>query len=288
MTVAKETVTLLSHAHVHVLTHTHLHTHIHYTYRTTPLTCFTLILPRTSPTGNTWHACGTVHSTVNPLAMETLLDRNSIGRLNDRKSIDRIIALRSITSIGALLDSNLLVQSACRSIGSHTNWLLNCGMVLSWFCYMYVYFSVSSCELSFVFCIPWSLKFLFLSSKFLKFISCPLGFFLKSHRITLSFWNPFPMPLSIFENWTLASLSFFSLSSISSWSSLFLCFSVLLLPSFYLLLLSFSSSIGHILGLASRLCFFVARLSVGFRTGSVLRAKVLLWFMDLSKWHQCS
>ena len=119
------------HIIVHVLTHTHPHTHIHYTYRTTPLTCFTLIPPRTTPTGNTWHACGTVHRTVNPLAMATINDRNSIGRLNGRKSIDRIIALRSITSIGALLDSNLLVRSACRSIGSHTNWLLHCGMGLS-------------------------------------------------------------------------------------------------------------------------------------------------------------
>ena len=100
-------------------------------------------------------------------------NRNSIGCLNGRKSIDRIIALRSITSIGALLDSNLLVRSACRSIGSHTNWLLHCGMGLSWFCYMYVYFSVSSCELSFVYFYPWSLKFL--PSKFFEFYFMPLS-----------------------------------------------------------------------------------------------------------------
>mgnify|MGYP000128994513 CR=1 FL=1 len=164
MTVINKTVThSCTHAHncACVHTHTHPHTLIYFTHTHQP---HHYTYPYASPyilTGNTWHACGTVHCTVNPLAMATLLDRNSIGRLNGRKSLDRITALRSITSIGALLDSNLLVRSTQVAIGSYTNRLVQCGMgheIILCVCV----FVLSSCELcfrNFMICTTYFLKF---------------------------------------------------------------------------------------------------------------------------------
>ena len=137
--------------HMHIIVHVFtqifilIHTLLYYTYQTTPLTCFTLIPPRTTPTRNTWHACGTI--------------------------------LWSITSIGALLDSNLLVRSACRSIGSHISWLIHCSMGLSWFFYMFFDFFmwIKLCILY-----PWSLIFYFYPQVFLKFICCPPTLFWNS------------------------------------------------------------------------------------------------------------
>ena len=159
MTVINKTVThSCTHAHNCACVHTHTHPHTlsyfththqphHYTY------------PYASPyilTGNTWHTCGTVHCTMNPLAMATLLDRNSIGRLNGQKSLDRITALWSITSIGALLDSNLLIRSAHVLIGSYTNRLVQCGMGREIVLCICVFF-LSSCEVSFIYFVPFGL-----------------------------------------------------------------------------------------------------------------------------------
>ena len=91
---------ICTHAHkcacVHTHTHPHTHTHIHYTYTTTTLSSFTLIPPCTSPTGNTWHACETVHCTLNPLAMANSRQPElyrSFGRLE-------IPRLEHLSSIG--------------------------------------------------------------------------------------------------------------------------------------------------------------------------------------------
>ena len=72
------------------------HTLIYITHTKQPHYCVPpLLCPRTTPMGNTWYAYGTVHCTMNPLAMATLSGWASISRLNGRKSLDRIITLRS-------------------------------------------------------------------------------------------------------------------------------------------------------------------------------------------------
>mgnify|MGYP006872766644 CR=1 FL=1 len=126
-----------------------------------------------------------------PLTMAIFSDRNSLGRLNSQKSLDRIIALWSITSIRALLYSNLLVRSTCRSIGSHTNRLIHCRMGFNIMLRVCVFFP-SSWEVCFMFCTldlwifqfcPQVLSFYFLPSSFLKFPLLPS-----------SFWNCVPCP----------------------------------------------------------------------------------------------
>ena len=69
-----------------------------------------------------------MHCKVNPVAMSTFINQNSIGRLVGRKSLDRIIAPWSVTSIRGLLDPNLLIRSTHLSVGSHTNRLVRYGM----------------------------------------------------------------------------------------------------------------------------------------------------------------
>ena len=98
---------------------------------------------------------------------QTLVDQNSIGLLVGRKFLDRIIALRSITSIGAWLTRTFLfghhiLRLDHTPIGSSTTtWVLA-------LCCVYVYFFLSLCEVSFTFCTLWFL-FIFITLKFLKF-----------------------------------------------------------------------------------------------------------------------
>ena len=94
-----------------------------------------------------------VHRIVNSLAMATLLHWNSIGRLNGQKSLDRIIALQLITSIGACLIRTFL-------FGQHVTQLDHTPIgssIATWvfkICCVHVYFPVSSCEVSFMFLYP--------------------------------------------------------------------------------------------------------------------------------------
>ena len=139
--------------------------------------------------GNTCHMCGTMHRMMNPLAMATLSDWNSIVHLNGWKSLDRITALRSISSIGVLLDSNLLIRSIYPSIGLHTNRLVHCGMgheIVLCVCV----FSDFVMWGEFYILHPLVFEIFIFALKFFKIISCDLRFFeirLSAHFFFLKF-----------------------------------------------------------------------------------------------------
>ena len=146
-------------SHILILTHS-------YTLNTLDHTHYTLSLPCTY-TDNTWHACGTVHCTSDPQAHaeKTLVDRNSIGLLfSHRSEIPRLDHCSMIDNFDCRwLNTNLLVRSTDRTIGSHTNRLVHCSMGRKIVLCVCVFFGF----LMWVeFCMSWSLKFSFLPSSF--------------------------------------------------------------------------------------------------------------------------
>ena len=138
---------------------------------------------------------------------QTLVDRNSIGLLVGRKFLDRITTLRSITSIGAWLTRTF-------SIGHHISRLDHTPISVMansrW----------PERELSFLFCTPWSLKFLFLPSSFL--------FIFYIYILPSDFWNliassrAFETPHNALELFSLHTPLLFVPFLLSMFSSLFL------------------------------------------------------------------
>ena len=185
---------------------------------------------------NTWYTCGAMHRTVNPLAMATLSDWNSIGRLNGRKSLDRITALLSITSIKVCLTQTF-------SFGQHISWLDHAPIdnsTAAWVltsCYMYVYFFFR--HVKWVLCFaPWSLNFPFLPSSFFKIWSYTLRFLklylmpFKNLGIGSPVFEIFSPSLTFLKFW-LYAFEFLNLLSMLLSSFLFLLLLCVLFISFF-------------------------------------------------------